>query len=252
MVENTPLDYMMWADFASSMAARRAGSGPSCDEVAWLFVARFIKWPVAVSRFQTYATHACDALAERHLSGDTATATAIVESLARVLQDLSGHAFPIMHSRMSAKGRMHSATGIIVHSQWLGLLRKLDGKADARPGHAVLNLGVVEAAYALSPDRKDSIKLVERWIGAILEAWPPSVDTESFEHGRRCDRRLGTATAVDVCGCRRAAALDARGKQSALQRRASEAAEESTASCRISCKALYEVHAVPIRGGARH
>ena len=180
LAENIPLDYMSWADFASSMAARRAGSGMSCDEVAWLFAAHFIKWPVAVARFSKYAVRACDALAERHLSGDSVTATAIVEALARVLQELSGHPFPIMHSRMSSKGRMHSATGIVVHSQWLGLLHKLAKKSDAPAGYTVLNLGVTQSLYALSPDRQDSIKLVEHWIAAIRETWPASVDAESF------------------------------------------------------------------------
>ena len=114
LAESAPKDFFMRVDFASALAARRAGGGPSCGEVAWLFVARFLKWPAAVSKLQVYATIACDAFAERHQSQDVATAAEIMESVARVLQDLSGHPCPTIHVRVSSNRRTHSATGIIV------------------------------------------------------------------------------------------------------------------------------------------
>ena len=120
LMQNTPLDYLVWMDFADALAARRANTTVSCSDVTWLFMAHCIKWPVAVSRFHEYALRACDAR--------VGTAAAIVDSLVRVLRDLCGQAFPQMHARMSSKGRMHSSTGIIACS----VARAL---AQARPGH---------------------------------------------------------------------------------------------------------------------
>ena len=134
LVQNTPLDYLLWLEFADALAARRADFVVHCADVAWLFMAHCIKWPVAVSRFHEHALRACDARA--------GTAAAIVDALVRVLRDLSGQAFPKMHARMSSKGRMHSSTGIIVHAQWLGLLRKLEAGSQAAAGDVVLKLGV--------------------------------------------------------------------------------------------------------------
>jgi hypothetical protein len=111
LVQNTPLDYLMWLNFADALAERRAESQVSCADVAWLFMAYCIKWPVAVSRFLEYALH----------DGDVrgGTAVAIVDALVRVLQDLSGQAFPKMHARVSSQGWMQSSPGILVHAQWL-------------------------------------------------------------------------------------------------------------------------------------
>ena len=172
LMQNTPLDYLVWMDFADALAARRANSTVSSSDVTWLFMAHCIKWPVAVSRFHEYALRACDAR--------VGTAAAIVDSLVRVLRDLSGQAFPQMHARMSSKGRMHSSTGIIVHAQWLGLLRKLDLGTEAAAGDVVLHLGVSQSAYVLNPCQDDAVQLVAGWLAAFRQEWPRQVHVATF------------------------------------------------------------------------
>jgi hypothetical protein len=172
LVQNTPLDYLLWLDFADALAARRADSVVHCADVAWLFMAHCIKWPVAVSRFRYHTLRACDARA--------GTAAAIVDALVRVLRDLSGQAFPNMHARMSSKERMHSSTGIIVHAQWLGLLRKLEAASQAAAGDVVLKLGVSQSAYVLNPCQDDAVQLVATWLATIRQGWPRQVNVASF------------------------------------------------------------------------
>ena len=172
LVQNTPLDYMVWLEFAEALSARRVNGIISCTDVLWLFTAHFIKWPAAVSRFHDYAMQAFDVQA--------GTAAAIVDALARVLVDLSGHAFLQMHARMSSKGRMHSATGVTVHAQWLGLLRKLDVGTQAAAGDVVVRLGVSQSAYVLNPCRDDAVRLVAAWLAVIRKDWPEQVDVASF------------------------------------------------------------------------
>ena len=172
LVQNTPLDYLLRLEFADALAVRRADFVVHCADVAWLFMAHCIKWPVAVSRFHEHALRACDARA--------GTAAAIVDALVRVLRDLSGQAFPKMHARMSSKGRMHSSTGIIVHAQWLGLLCKLDVGSQAAAGDVVLKLGVSQSAYVLKPCQDDAVQLVATWLATIRQEWPRQVNTASF------------------------------------------------------------------------
>ena len=173
LMQNTPLDFLQWLEFADDLAARRADFVVHCSDVAWLFMAHCIKWPVAVLKFRQYALRARDAGA--------GTAAGIVDALVHVLRDMSGNAFPLMHARMSAKGRMHSGTGIIVHSQWLGLLRKLEVSSQAAAGDEVLSLGVSQSAYVLKPGQQDAVQLVAAWLGAIRQEWPRQISAASFE-----------------------------------------------------------------------
>ena len=173
LVQNTPLDLLQWLEFADDLAARRADFVVHCSDVAWLFAAHCIKWPAPVHKFRSYALQACDAQA--------GTAAGIVDALVRVLRDMSGNAFPLMHARMSTKGRMHCGTGIIVHSQWLGLLRKLEVSSQAAAGDEVLPLGVSQSAYVLKPCQQDAVQLVAAWLGAIRQEWPRQISAASFE-----------------------------------------------------------------------
>ena len=75
---------------------------------------------------------------------------------------------------------MHAATGINVHAQWLGLLRKLEAGSQATAGDVVLKLGASQSAYVLNHCREDAVQLVAAWIVAIRQDWPRLVTVASF------------------------------------------------------------------------
>ena len=206
LAENAPKDFFTRVDFASALAARRAGGGPSFGEVAWLFVARFLKWPAAVPRIQVYATIACDAFAERHQSQDVATAAAIMESVARVLQDLSGHPCPTIHARVSSNRRTHSATGIIVAcalSRAAPQAWRESGSRGGRSG-AELGSGSVAVRVESAPEgRRQARRRLDRHRSRTLAA---KVGRGAVCCEQRRHHECGAAFAVYVRRNRRAAA----------------------------------------------
>ena len=116
----------------------------------------------------------------KHAMRELALPAGIVDALVGVLRDMGGQGLPKMHTRVSSKERMHCATGIIVHAQWLGLLHKLEVGSQAAAGDVVLNLGVSQSAYVLEPCRDDAVQLVAAWLDTIRREWPRQISAASF------------------------------------------------------------------------
>ena len=114
-----PLDYSVFCQLASSMLELGQWSPTA---LVCLFVGHCLKRPPAVAAF-----HASLLQQEKPLTADS-----IVSAWLDAIRAVAGKSLKHVHKSMSSTGRMHAMAGIVVHSQWAGLIAKATGGKEER------------------------------------------------------------------------------------------------------------------------
>jgi hypothetical protein len=154
---NPPLDYVAFRDLVHHVMP--SGVPVSPEGFVALFLGHCLKWPPAVVVY-------------RHNLSEVEGMTSVymLSAFWAAVRAMDGQELPHMHERMSGKGRMHSHTGLVVHSQWVGLIRKEDSSVDSPVGSA-LRLGKDQKAFvAVDGAFDDAVLLLEKWVERVCQA----------------------------------------------------------------------------------
>jgi hypothetical protein len=132
-----------------------------------------LKWPPAVAAYNTSLFKQ-----ERLLTADS-----IVLAWLDAIRAVAGKPLKNMHKSMSSSGRMHATTGIVVHSQWAGLIAKAPPRSEREDVEHLetnlLALGVSQATFTVTCDTKDTVALVRKWICTAEKMWPAVADAQA-------------------------------------------------------------------------
>ena len=115
-----------------------------------------MKWPPAVVEYR-------NGLAQ--LAHELWTAEFLLDAFWDAVLLMDGRGFSKMHRSMSS-GRMHSETGLMAHSQHLGLIQKKAGPSGCADHGAELRLGKGQSVFmdVALHGRADAVGLVQLWI----------------------------------------------------------------------------------------
>jgi hypothetical protein len=157
-----PLDFVVFRDLVADIAGRGGSIAP--DGFVALVLGHALKWPPAV-----HCLRICLRAEPRPW-----TAAVLLESFWKAVQSVDGLELPRMHRAMSSKGRMHAATGLVVHAQYLHLIEHerespeafASGTEPARDlGQFVLHLGKGQSAFRSVPAAwPAATQLVQLWL----------------------------------------------------------------------------------------
>ena len=173
-----PLDYMEFRRLVQHVAGTEGRVSP--HGFVAITLGHFLKWPAAVSHFR-------NTLENLELEQQRWSAKSLVDAFWHAVEAMDGQELPKMHASMSAKGRMHCLTGLVVHAQWLGILEKDDnteGTAEeeeeeeeekqASEQERRLQLGKGQAIFRMNKAGfADAEALVQLWIDSA-----PTIELE--------------------------------------------------------------------------
>ena len=161
-----PLDYVAFQQLAGVVVVdgRLSPGG-----LVALFISHCLKWPPAVMAYSTSLRELAQPF----------TAENLVRAWLDAIQAVDGKPLKDMHKGMSSTGRMHAQTGIVVHSQWAGLIAKVPPTRGRDEMGATVELGASQKLFRVSSDLRDTLALVQWWIARAEQVWPSVADASS-------------------------------------------------------------------------
>jgi hypothetical protein len=147
-----PLDYVVFERLVQQVAGRDGDILP--DGFVALALGHFLKWPGAV----------CIYTSKLRAQARPWGACGLLDAFWAAVVAMDGLPLATMHQGMSAKGRMHATTGLVVHAQHLGLIVKVDDKKSVKVEHT-LTLGKGQTKFQVAAERfPDAVCLIDLWL----------------------------------------------------------------------------------------
>ncbi len=146
-----PSDYLQFFQLMNQLT-----KGQDLCNVQFLacWVASLLKWPPAVATFQYQLLNDAEPMSTQR----------IMLAFWVAVKAMNGHTLPDMHDGMTSPS-MASSTGLVMNSQWLGLITKETASSCEAESDEVIFLGKCGTRYAVSPTENfvAAEKLMEQW-----------------------------------------------------------------------------------------